>query len=250
MRRALLLIAVAPLLADCGSAIDSEQLRVCREVIPAVNPDGTELRELRYAVGLPGLRIDYEARAPGEASRVRYVACGFAGRTFSADRLDLVAVKTDSGPLGDARLYFLKRFWLGSAPDAGEGLGGEPAVPILPPSLAYVAQQLINASALCSVYALLATAYSLIYGITGRINLAFGEIAMLGAYGAVGAIAVLVTFGLDDPFAGIAVALVAAAAFCGLWSAVIGRTVLAPLHARHRLGQPILVATAGLAIRA
>jgi len=248
MRRALLLIAVAPLLADCGSAIDSEQLRVCREVIPAVNPDGTELRELRYAVGLPGLRIDYEARAPGETSRVRYVACAFAGRTFSADRLDLTAVETDSGGLGDAQLYFLKRFWLGSAPDAGEGLGGEPAVPILPPSLAYVAQQLINASALCSVYALLATAYSLIYGITGRINLAFGEIAMLGAYGAVGAIAVLVTLGLDDPFAGIAVALVAAAAFCGLWSAVIGRTVLAPLHARHRLGQPILVATAGLAI--
>jgi branched-chain amino acid transport system permease protein len=251
MRRALLLIAVAPLLVGCGTSIDGEQLRLCRDVVAALNPDGAEIRELRdvpATLGTAGVRIDYAARAPGEAGRVHYVACGFAGRTFSAERLDLVAVETDSGPLGDAQLYFLKRFWLGGSPDAGLRLDGGPAVPVLPPSLAYVVQQLINAIALCAVYALLATAYSLIYGITGRINLAFGAIAMLGAYGAIGAIALLVTLGLDDPFAGVAVALVAAAAFSGFWSAVIGRTVIAPLHARHRLGQPILVATAGLAL--
>jgi branched-chain amino acid transport system permease protein len=248
MRCALMLVAVATLLVGCGTAIDSEQLRLCRDVIPALNPDGTELRELRYAVGLPGIRIDYVARAPGETDQVRFVVCGFAGRTFSADRLDLVVVETDSGALGDARLYYLKRFWLGAPERGGADEGTQPAVPLLPPSLAYVLQQFINALALSAVYALLATAYSLIYGITGRINLAFGEIAMLGAYGAIGAIAVLVSLGLDDPFAGIAVALAAAAAFSGLWSAVIGRTVIAPLHARHRLGQPILVATAGLAI--
>jgi branched-chain amino acid transport system permease protein len=251
MRRALALVLIAPLLAGCGNPIDGEQLRLCREVIPALNPDGTEIRELRYgpaALGRQGVRIDYVARARGEASSVRYLACGFAGRTFSADRLDLVALETDSGPLGDARLYYLKRFWLGSSAGAGERVGGEPAVPVLPPSIAYVAQQFINAIALSAVYALLATAYSLIYGITGRINLAFGEIAMLGAYGAIGGIAVLVALGLDDPLAGVAVALAVAAAFSGLWSAVIGRYVIAPLHARHRLGQPILVATAGLAI--
>jgi len=251
MLRALPLVLIAPLLAGCGSPIDGEQLRLCREVIPALNPDGTELREMRYGpstLGPGGVRIDYVARAPGEASRVRYVACGFAGRTFSADRLDLVAVETDSGPLGEARLYYLKRFWLGPAAGAGEAIGGAPAVPDLPPSIAYAAQQFINATALSAVYALLATAYSLIYGITGRINLAFGEIAMLGSYGAIGAIAVMVALGLDDPLAGVAVAFALAAAFSGLWSLVIGRHVIAPLHARHRLGQPILVATAGLAL--
>ncbi len=251
MCRVLSFAAIAPLLAACGSSIDSEQLRVCRDVIPAVNPDGIELRELRYApsaLGAGGLRIDYVARAPGEAGRERYVACGFAGRAFSADRLDLVAVETESGQLGDARLYFLKRFWLGASAGAGESIDGAPAVPLLPPSIAYAAQQFINATTLCAIYALLATAYSLIYGITGRINLAFGEIAMLGSYAAIGAIAVLLALGLDDPLAGIAVALAAAAAFSGLWSAVIGRSVIAPLHARHRLGQPILVATVGLAV--
>jgi branched-chain amino acid transport system permease protein len=251
MRRALPVILLAPLLGNCGNPIDSEQLRVCRDVIPAVNPAGTEIRQMRYgpsALGQQGVRIDYVARVPGEASSVRYVACGFAGRTFSADRLDLVAVQTDSGPLGEGRLYYLKRFWLGSPESAGETGGDIPAVPVLPASIAYVAQQFVNAIALSAVYALLATAYSLIYGITGRINLAFGEVAMLGAYGAIGAIAMLVTLGLGDPLAGIAVALAVAAAFSGLWSAVIGRLVIAPLHTRHRLGQPILVATAGLAI--
>jgi branched-chain amino acid transport system permease protein len=244
-------ILLAPLLAGCADPIDSEQLRLCREVVPAVNPDGTEIREQLHAplvFGQPGVRIDYTARGPGEASSRRYVECGFAGGTFSADRLNLVAVRTDSGPLGDARLYYLKRFWLGSPEAAGEWHGDVPAVPDLPSSIAYLAQLFINAIALSAVYALLATAYSLIYGITGRINLAFGEIAMLGAYAAIGGIALLVTLGLDNPIAGLAIALAVAAAFSGLWSAVFGRLVLAPLHARHRLGQPILVATAGLAI--
>ncbi|HEY6259559.1 MAG TPA: branched-chain amino acid ABC transporter permease [Xanthobacteraceae bacterium] len=253
MRRALCLLAallIALLLASCGSGIDSEQVRICREVIAAANPEGTQISDLREAptaLAQQGVRIDYVARPPGEASAARYVACGFAGGTFSPGRLNLVAVTTDSGPLGEAWLYTFKRFWLGS-PDAAGVRIGEPAGPRLPTSIAYAAQQLINAIALSAIYALLATAYSLIYGITGRINLAFGEIAMLGAYGAIGAIAVLVTLGRDDPFAAIAVALAVAAACSALWSAVIGRHVIAPLHARHRLGQPILVATAGLAI--
>jgi len=248
--RALPAILLALLVAGCGRVLDSEQVRICRQVIAADNPEGTEIRDLRYgrsALGTEGVRIDYVARSPGEADRPRHVACGFAGRTFSGDRLDLVAVETDNGPFGPAQLFYLKRVWLGSPEAAGQGLD-VPAVPQLPASLAFVAQQLINAVALCAVYALLATAYTLIYGITGRINLAFGEVAVLGAYGAIAAIAILLTFGLDDPFAAIAAGLAFAAAFAGLWSVVIGRHVIAPLHARHRLGQPILVATAALAI--
>ena len=35
-----------------------------------------------------------------------------------------------------------------------------------------------------AIYALLATAYSLIYGLVGRINLAFGDLSSLAGYGA------------------------------------------------------------------
>lgn len=254
MRRALtcvlVVLVVAPLVAGCGNAVDGEQARICREAVAAINLDGSQIsdtRESPFALAEQGVRIDYVARPPGEAAAARYVACGFAGRTFSPERLNLVAVVTESGPQSEAWLYTFKRFWLGSPEAAGVRID-EPAVPRLPAPIAYAAQQLINAIALSAVYALLATAYSLIYGITGRINLAFGEVAMLGAYAAIGAIALLVALGRDDPLAAIAVALALAAGFAALWSALIGRHVIAPLHARYRLGQPILVATAGLAI--
>jgi branched-chain amino acid transport system permease protein len=248
--RAAAVVLAALLVAACGARIDSEQARICRDVIAADNPEETEIRDLRYgpsALGVAGVRIDYVAHPPGGADRARYVGCGFAGRTFSAGRLDLIAVDTDAGRYGEARLFYLKRQWLDSPGSAGERVA-EPAVPSLPAPLAFAAQQLINATALCAVYALLATAYSLIYGITGRINLAFGEIAMLGAYGAVAAIALLLALGFDDPRVGITAALAVAALFAGVWSTVIGRQVIAPLHARHRLGQPILVATFALAL--
>ena len=253
MRRALacsLAFLIAALVAGCGNRVDSEQARICREAIAALNSDGTQFSDLRespFALAEQGVRIDYLARPPGETDARRYVACGFAGRTFSPQRLDLVAVVTEGGAQSEAWLFTFKRFWLGSAEAAGTRIE-EPALPRLPTTIAYAAQQLINAIALSAVYALLATAYSLIYGITGRINLAFGEVAMLGAYAAIGAIALVVALGRDDPFAAIAVALALAAGFAALWSALIGRHVIAPLHARHRLGQPILVATAGLAL--
>jgi len=189
-RRALPLVAVAaalaPLLAGCGNSIDGEQLRLCRSVISGAQSrwrrDSRDaLRAVRAR--LEGVRIEYVARPPGEASHVRYVACGFAGRTFSADALDLVAVETDSGPLGDARAL-LSQALLARRPGRVRAKAPRRRRSwCCRPRSAYVAQQFINASALSAVYALLATAYSLVYGITGRINLAFGEIAMLGAYG-------------------------------------------------------------------
>ncbi len=172
-----------------------------------------------------------------------------AAATFERDRLDLVGVETDGGPLGEARLLFLKRFYLAEAErDALRSRGRAAACRncrlLRPTGL----QQLINALALAAVYALLATAYSLIYGLVGRINLAFGEIAVLGAYGAIGGVAAAVALGVGDAIAGLALAFVLAAAISAGWSLLIGSMVVAPLHARHRLGQPILIATAAVAL--
>jgi branched-subunit amino acid ABC-type transport system permease component len=62
---------------------------------------------------------------------------------------------------------------------------------------------------------------------------------VLGAYGAIGGVAATVALGIADPIAGLALALAVAAAMAGGWSLLVGRAVVAPLHARHRLGQPI-----------
>lgn len=243
---------VLPLLAaGCGRVTDGEQLRLCRLLPAVLHPEGTELRDIRVApvpLGRSGLRIDYAARDPGGPSRTHFVACGFGGSTFERDRLDLIAVETDQGPLGEARLTYLKRFLSEAEREGSEPPSSPPPVPSLPAAAAYALQQLINAIALAAIYALLATAYSLIYGLVGRINLAFGEVAVLGAYGAIGGVAAAVALGLGDALAGLALAFVLAAAISGGWSLLIGRAVVEPLHARHRLGQPILIATAAVAL--
>ena len=250
-RFAVLLMAL--LASACGRVTDAEQLRLCRAILPVLHAEGTEFREIRVApaaLGKSGVRIDYAAREPGqesrEARRSYGLTCGFGGTTFERDRLELVAVETDGKPIGQGRLTFLRRFLAEAGP--AETAPSPQRSPGLSAAAAYALQQLINALALAAVYALLATAYSLIYGLTGRINLAFGEIAVLGAYGAIGGVAATVALGIADPIAGLALALAIAAAMAGGWSLLVGRAVVAPLHARHRLGQPILIATAAVAL--
>src|SRR5262249_44675684 len=152
------------LLSGCAGSLDSEQLRLCRLVLPALHPDGTTLREVRAvpaALGKRGVRIDYLAREPGDATmRRHFLACGFAGTTFDRDRLDREAVETDAGLFGDARLLYLKRFWLPFA--ESEAPPAAANVPDVPANVAYALQQLLSAAVLAAVYALLATAYSLI----------------------------------------------------------------------------------------
>ena len=147
-------------------------------------------------------------RASRARERRTSSTCGFGGTTFERDRLDLVAVETDGGPLGRGAAPLSSS---ASSPRPARGRDGAIArrrCRRLSAAAAYALQQLINALALAAVYALLATAYSLIYGLVGRINLAFGEIAVLGAYGAIGGVAAAVALGIGDPIAGLALALV------------------------------------------
>lgn len=248
MRLFLLCLLIALAAAGCGPTLDPDRLDICRSVMPALHPDGTELREIRVAPAslLSGaaVRIDYAAREPEAVRRTHFVICGFERSPHPASVKDLSAVVTEAGEMGEARLYYLKRFWLdprrqGAVPVPPTGLA-------LNASTAYAAQQAINAIALCSIYSLLATAYSLIYGLVGRINLAFGEIAVIGAYGAIAGVTVAATVGIADPLAGIAIALVCATLLSASWSWLVGRLVVAPLQ--QRSGQPILVATIAVAL--
>ena len=239
---------LATLLAGCAS-LDSEQLRICRLVLPGLHAEGTEIREMRAgraALGQQGIRIEYSAHEPSEVRAPHWVHCGFAGTAFERGRAELIAVETDRGVLGDARLFYLKRFWL-AAPAPAEGGTLEEVHEISAP-LAYALQQFFNATVFCSIYALLAAAYALIYGLVGRLNLAFGEIALMGAFGTVTGIAVFLAVGFTEPIAALAFAALIAAFLASAWSWLAGKFVIAPLHERHTTSQPILVATVGLAV--
>jgi branched-subunit amino acid ABC-type transport system permease component len=252
MPRNLLTLAITALLLAGCAALDDEQLRICRLVLPVIHPAETDLREIRVGAtthGGHGVRIEYAAREPGNRTSVHWIACGFGGRGFEAARGDLVTVETDRGPLGEARLLFLKRFWLHDWEAVRDRQRQAlPEAPDIPAVAAYAIQQAINAIALCAVYALLATAYALIYGLVGRLNLAFGEIAVIGAFGALAGIAGAFSFAFLNGLAGLAFGLVTAAFLASLWSWVVGRTVITPLHLRFPQGQPILVATVALAV--
>ncbi|MGE3149692.1 MAG: branched-chain amino acid ABC transporter permease, partial [Pseudorhodoplanes sp.] len=235
-------VLILPLMIGaCSHSVDFTKLDLCRRVLPALHPDQTVLREIRFVgAGEGGIRIDYQAREPGRDARTHQTTCRF-------EKNDLAAVEIDHRPLGDARFLFLKRFWLAPLGGGHDLEVAGPPVPEWPDAVAYAVQQLASGMVLAAIYGLLATAFSLVYGLAGRINLAFGEIATLGAYGAVGGAALAPAFGWHSPVAGLSVALVVATWLACLWNWLIWRAVIVPLHARHRLGQPILIATAAAA---
>ncbi len=85
----------------------------------------------------------------------------------------------------------------------------------------YVAQQVINAVAQGSRYALVAVGLSMVFGILRMANFAHGDMMMVGAF------ATLVTGGLGAPFWAAALAGIAAGALAGV---IVERTAYRPVR--------------------
>ena len=232
------------------SGVDAGRARICRSIIPALNASDAALEIVRtgpLAKG-DGVRITYRARAtPAGAPQDRFVECRFgSGGPVSPEQEALVGVTTELGPLGEVRLHMLKRFWL-----EREGLAADPEpvanasqVPTVPRALAIGLQHLLAALPPIAIYALLAAAYSLVYGLVGRINFAFGEFAAVGGYAA------FLAFALVGSWSGTAMAL-AFALVLALTATIshgvaAGRLVFAPLM--RLTGQQLLIGTVALAI--
>jgi branched-chain amino acid transport system permease protein len=235
-------------LAGCAGALDVGQARLCRAVVPALNVPGALIEGVRTAAlaGGDGVRVDYRVSA-GAAPRGRFVECRFArGSQASPERASLIAVRTEDGPVGDLRLYVLKRFWLGR-----EGVSADPepvsnldrALP-LPRGLAIGLQHIIFALPPIAIYSLLAAAYALIYGLMGRINLAFGELAAVGGYAAF--LGFAVSGSLPGEAAALVLALLLALAAAGLHGVFTGGILFLPLA--RASGQQVLIGSIALAI--
>jgi branched-chain amino acid transport system permease protein len=145
-------------------------------------------------------------------------------------------VTREDGELSPTVLFLLNHFGLGGAQDEAQPRLGW---------WGYLLQQLANALAPSAIYALLAAGYAVIYGITGRINLAFGEFATVGSFAALSGVllgAMTVNMAPVLALAGLGLAAVTGAALGQtLWT-----LVFAPLH--RRSSQALLIATIGLAI--
>jgi branched-chain amino acid transport system permease protein len=236
------------MLIGCSPALETDQARLCRMALPPLMP-----REARIAIVSQepdpdgrGLSVAFTAETRGEERQNHSASCRFREPGRPRESRDLTSLTLDGRALSETQLLFLIRYWLatpeGRAADPAP-LGDLSALPIAPHAIAYALQMALDGLPLASIYALLAAAYSLIYGLIGRINFAFGEIAAAGGYAA--AFAALAMLGWP-PAPLLVAAFVLAAAVASAWGFGTARVVFIPL--RQARGQQVLVATVGLAI--
>ena len=247
MKRRFAILIAAAALAGCARLVETDQARLCRMALPALSPPDAKIDVLSQHENSDGrgLRVAYRLTAADLASN-HAIDCRFRepGRPLRSDELIWLAV--DGQPLSEISLHFLVRFWL-AKPEARDAdpapLGDVAALPRLPRAVAYGLQQALNGLPLAAVYALLAAAYSLIYGLVGRINLAFGGFAAAGGYAA--ALGALIAAG-QTPGTILTTALTLGAAVAAVWGIAASRWLFEPL--RGATGQQALVATVGLAL--
>lgn len=242
------MLAAAPLLAGCATLLETDQARLCRMALPAIEDRDAAIQivaQAEFADGR-GLRVDYLANAAGRTPQRHFAECRFLAPGRPRKSQDLIAILTDRGPLGEYQLATLIRFWL-ATPEARAAdpspLARAESVWSAPLPLVYGVQQAVNGLPLAAIYALLAAAYSLVYGLVGRINLAFGELAAAGGYAA--AFGVVLAAGAL-PATSLTLALLMAAWTGAAFGVASGRLVFAPLH--RASGQQALVATVGLSL--
>jgi branched-chain amino acid transport system permease protein len=245
------LVLALVLLGACSLGVDGDQARICRLALPALEGGGAriEVRQILHGREPNSVRVEYRATRAGEAPLSRHAFCRFAAQGLSAGKAELVGVTTDRGPVSPATIYLLKRYYL-ETPDAlaGDPGPGDPALglPQVSPAFAYGAEQLLVALPRIAIYALLASAYALVFGLVGRINLAFGELAAIGAAATGLAVAALTIGGFTSVLPGLALGLVVAIAAAALHGAVAGHLAFTIVPARRN--QASLIATVGLSL--
>jgi branched-subunit amino acid ABC-type transport system permease component len=237
------------LLSACGFSRDAEQIRVCRSALPALNP-GARITVLRVQDGplARSLRVDYLAEHRDRPALERFAICRFAAEGLSPNKAELTGLGTEEGPLSGSSLYLLKRYYI----DTPEGVAGDPGSPPdaaameLPQGAAYGLQQLLVSLPRTAIYALLSVAFALVFGLSGRINLAFGELAAVGSAATVAGASVAVVSGVGSPVLGLTIGLLAALFAGAVHSAVGGYFTIGRIAGAS--SQPSLIATVGLSL--
>ncbi|MXQ11013.1 branched-chain amino acid ABC transporter permease [Microvirga makkahensis] len=237
------------LLAACGLAIDADQARVCRSTLPALNAGATiTVQRIQAGPAARSLTVLYSAQYPDRPPLDRYATCTFAAEGLSFKKAELVGLATEEGPVSGASLYLLKQYYM----ETPEGIAADPGNPPhasvveIPAGFAYWLQQILVSLPRTAIYALLSVAFALVFGLSGRINPAFGELAAAGSAATVAGAAIVLVSGLNSPLAGICAGL-AAAVFAGaMHGAVGGHFTISRIQAASP--QPSLIATVGLSL--
>ncbi|HEY0526718.1 MAG TPA: branched-chain amino acid ABC transporter permease [Stellaceae bacterium] len=253
VRRLLLFLCLALPLAGCGG-VDERQQQICTAALQTIVGADASVGSVET---LPSTAhsVVLRFRAADAPARPQVLACRFAGGWGDGeDRDALNAVSFNGEPLDPLRLALLRHVLGTPTPSATEagagdaGTGGAAAGAQAEPTdsaraFAFLTQQLLNGIALGALLGLVALGYALVYGITGTVQFAYGELFMIGAY-----IMVIGIFALN-PIGGFAMLLLSIAAatiVTGGYGFVAERIVYRPLRLEGR--QAPLVAAIGLSI--
>jgi branched-chain amino acid transport system permease protein len=107
-------------------------------------------------------------------------------------------------------------------------------------------QQLFNGLSLGAIYALIAIGYTMVYGIIGMINIAHGEIYMIGAYVGLVTLSAVGTQGGVPIWLVIGLMLVVAAIITGVYGFVVEQVAYKPVRNSPRL--VALISAIGMSI--
>ncbi|MCP4329576.1 MAG: branched-chain amino acid ABC transporter permease [Alphaproteobacteria bacterium] len=246
-----LLALVAAALGGCET--DPGQQRICVRATALFAAPGGYV-EIQGATPAEDpdyhIRIDYRSIAADGRATDRVVACAFAGSGFGSGRFDLIGIWTSHrGALSPRELFWAKRVLdLKPLGDVAVEATKSDVIDRPGPALEflYLLQQLINALVLGSVYGLVAVSFTLVYGIIGKINFAFGEIYMIGAVGTVLWTVFFAALGGAGLAVSLAAVFVLAAATAGLYGWASERLVFRPLRRVH--SHAPLIAAIGLVL--
>jgi len=233
----LLLVLVA--LGGCRD--DRERIDVCSRALETLLDAAPS--DFQVSVTSTGDRLELTLIATsGRASREG--TCDFAPDAHLGDHPVLRGVALDGVPLSSMRLIMLSTA-VGVPVDRDDLISD---TPVVPPgrALPYFIQEVLNGLVLGAVLALVAVGYSLVYGVTGTIQFAFGQIYATGALLVIVLMAVGVNLGafrgalLLMGVAGVVMPVMA------LWGWTIDRVAYRPLRGQGRLTP--LLSGIGLAI--
>jgi branched-chain amino acid transport system permease protein len=245
-----LIVLAGLLVAGCALISHPEQRNRCRLLLGILHPPEAII-DVTGQSATPG-RVDlrYTTQQAG-ALRKHLLVCGFGDFQEGDERLLIDAV-SDGQRLADAQLFFLNRF---AFPDPEFQAGVLPltkselgALPEVPQQVAIVAQQALAQAPIPLFSAMIAAAYALIYGLVGRVNLAFAPFISLGSLAA--GLGFAMTLAMLDgmPVAALVGGLLLATALSVTWGETTARVILLPLIKGR--GQAVLIATVGLMLAA
>ena len=237
-----LLLFVA-LFALSGCRDESERLDICSRALETLLDAAPGEFAISFETAA-GDRLDLALTAEnGRASRRG--TCTFAPEEHLGERPVLRAVTLDGVTVPTARLIMLGTA-IGVPLDLVD-LANNPPVEVPPGrALPYFVQEVLNGLVLGAVLALVAVGYSLVYGVTGTIQFAFGQVYATGALLVILLMAVGVDLGalrgalLLAGVGGIVIPVMA------LWGWAIDRIAYRPLRGYGRLTP--LLSGIGLAI--